>query len=56
MSAPASQHAEQESALRAALCEAYELLLAIANKKAAVGDSAAEEIERDAGAQSSPTG
>ncbi len=52
MSAPASRHAESEGALRAVLSEAYELLLAIAEKKAAVNETAAEEVERDAGARS----
>ena len=53
MSAPASKHTEQERTLRAVLAEAYRLLLAIAEKKAAVGEAAAEEVGRDAGARSS---
>ena len=53
MTAPTSPHAEQERALRAVLAEAYELLLTIAKKKAAMGDTAAEEAKRDADARSS---
>ena len=53
MSAPASRHAELEDTLRAVLCEAYQLLLAIAESKAGVSETVAEEVERDAGARSS---
>ena len=51
MSAPVPRHAELEDGLRAILAEAYRLLLAIAERKAAVGETAAEEVERDAGAE-----